>query len=130
MNILRWILAFPVAAAAWLYFPFLCALIVSAIRGTEEPLYFIPVVFFLNPIVCLGMLLLILPPGNRSGLVGSIIAFSIICGIGTLLVSFVMVIGASTTNPLEVLFFELAGTIVGAILAYACIPLKCRGTSN
>jgi hypothetical protein len=130
MNILRWILAFPVAIGSWFYFPFVCGLIMYAVHGPEEPRFFIPVIFFLNPIVSLGMLFLILPHGNRSGLEGSIITFSIICCMGAFLISFVMVIGASTTNPLVVLFCELAGTIVGAVLAYACIPLKCRGISN
>jgi uncharacterized membrane protein len=84
---------------------------------------------FLSPIVSLGILLLILPPGNRSGLVTSIIIYSIICAIGTFLISFVLAIGGGT-NPLETLFSEITGTIVGATLAYACVPLKSYGGSQ
>jgi hypothetical protein len=52
-----------------------------------------------------------------------------ICVIGTLLISFVFLIGGGT-NPLVVLLFEAAGTIVGARVVYEYIPQKCQGISN
>lgn len=122
MITLRWILAFPIAALAWLYFPFLCSFVISQNPGTIAT----AVVCFLNPIISLGVFLLVSPSGNRSNLVAGVAVYSVICTIGTLLVSFDLLIGGGP-HPFEVLIFEILGTIMAVILAYACIPLKCDG---
>ena len=127
MSILRWILAFPVAIASWLFFPMICEDVFS--HGLEPSAVPAAVIAFLNPVISLGMLVFILPPGSQSNLIKSIVTLSIICAIGTLIVSFLILLGGGS-DPIEVLIFEIAGVIVGAGLAYACASLKCRGISK
>jgi hypothetical protein len=88
------------------------------------------VLLFLNPIVALGIFFLILPSGSRSALVMGIIIFSIICAIGTFLLSLVFFFGGGPSPCFELLLLGLTGTLIGAGIDYALIPLKVNEGSE
>jgi hypothetical protein len=127
MKTLRWILAFPLAALSWLYFPFLCSLIFPSINYYVGAYSWgwidIPLCFF-TPVVAFGIFTIVMPRGSRGALKSGILAFFIICLIGTGLVTFAVAIGGGTPNPLLILVCEPIGAIAGAGLAYGCLPLK------
>jgi hypothetical protein len=126
MKVLRWIIAVPSAVFSWLFFPSLCALFVPD-YVSQPPVFefntFCAISFFLTPIVSIGLFVLIIPATSKSGIFASVVCYSIICAIGTLLVSFVFAIGGGP-NPFWTTAVEFLGTISGGRLAYALIPWK------
>jgi len=133
MTVLRWILAFPVGVVSWIYFPYLCSLSLPpslVALGPDVFSYGAAALLFLNPIVALGIFFLILPPGNRSALVTGIVTFSIICTIGTFLLSFLFFVGGGPPACVKLLLLGITGTIIGAGIAYALMPLKTNENSE
>jgi hypothetical protein len=114
MNILRWILAYPSAVAVWLFFPMLFLPFVPqdwASPGTDGPIGFLELV-------------LILPYSTRLCLTAGIVAFSILSVIGSLLVAFVFLFGASLSAVVWTLVSHICGTVAGTLLSFALIPAR------
>ena len=118
MKTLRWVLAFFIATVSWLYFPYLCDLALGPIPdhwGEDRIPFMLAVLLSLNPIVAIGVFAFILPSGKRRILEYGIIAFSVICFIGTLLVGFAFLLGEGPKSAATLVGCELTGTVIGAI---------------
>jgi hypothetical protein len=127
MNILRWILAYPSAVAVWLFFPMLFLPFVPqdwASPGTDGPIGFLELVFFLSPVASFVTFILILPYSTRLCLTAGIVAFSILSVIGSLLVAFVFLFGASLSAVVWTLVSHICGTVAGTLLSFALIPAR------
>jgi hypothetical protein len=137
----RWILAFFFAALSWILFPvigyFLCTWVFQQmplpllpnprIETLEERAMMATAIpGFTGPIVAQGVLLLVLPALGRSVLIGNIIIFSIISGIGSVALSVFYVLGLGQ-HPIALVISGITGTTVGAILAFSCVSLKSIG---
>jgi hypothetical protein len=110
-----------------MYFPYFCNALSVQMFNCELMGYEFIVVFFLNPILSLGILLLVLPSVNRAGLITIIILYSIVGAVCTFLFGFVFGIGGWSQAG-EMIGSGVAGTVVGGGLAYLCVPLKCCRT--
>ena len=127
MAVLRRILAFPIAALVWLFFPAICfAVITQTLDQVPDGVPFI-VPCLLAPSASLGMVLLILPSGKRSYLATSIIGFTTFCVIGICIVGFFVGLGGGK-NVFTLLICEAIGTIVGFPMALAGVKLKSDDT--
>jgi hypothetical protein len=122
---LRLLLAFLIAALAWLTFPPTCnTLFVLSCNRTllgNEIIF----VSFLNPILSLGILLFFLPLSKKCVLVTIITLFSVAGAVCTFLLSFLVGIGGEGAPAGEMLTGGMVGTVLGAVLGYLSIPLKC-----
>ena len=128
MNYLRWALAFPMAVGSWLFFPYLCSLVLPAsliVLNRSDFSFGASIIYFLSPVVSIGVLIVVLPPAAHSSLKKSIHVTSALFVAGTLLLTVLYLLSVGPIG-FWVLFLGLAGTAIGYKAAYAYLPLKCR----